>query len=304
MKVSVVVLTYNHEKYLEKAIQSILNQDVDFEYEVLIGNDKSPDNTELILQKYSQNPRVKIYNREINLGATKNLLDLLKRSSGEYIAFLEGDDYWTDKNKLKKQVQVLDKNKDYSLCMSESYTVDENNSVIGEKKIEVSEINGVKELYFYRSGIPTGTILFRNIFFKTDEKLESLITASNIIGDLSLFSYLITKGKFYNLKEKMGAYRFITNSGTSYSAMNTYKQDLELEKVVKKVLEVVDEEKEFLELYLNRIRVKLLKNSKSYLKTLNWNERIELIKYIFFMPYYNLKYSNIKKEMRKNEKDR
>ncbi|MGL5316159.1 MAG: glycosyltransferase family 2 protein, partial [Peptostreptococcaceae bacterium] len=46
MKVSVVVLTYNHEKYLEKAIQSILNQDVDFEYEVLIGNDKSPDNTE------------------------------------------------------------------------------------------------------------------------------------------------------------------------------------------------------------------------------------------------------------------
>ncbi|MGL5902423.1 MAG: glycosyltransferase family 2 protein, partial [Cetobacterium sp.] len=163
MKVSIVLLTYNHEKYLEKAIDSILVQKTNFEYEVLIGNDKSPDNTKAILEKYSSNSKVKIYNRESNLGATKNLLDLFKKSKGEYIAILEGDDYWIDEEKLLKQVKILDENKQYSLCLTDSYTVNENSSIIGDKKIETSEIEGIKELYFYRSGIPTGTVLFRNI---------------------------------------------------------------------------------------------------------------------------------------------
>lgn len=305
MKISVVVLTYNHEKYLVECIESILNQELDCEYEVLIGNDKSPDNTKKILEKYKANEKIKIFNREENLGATKNLVDLLQKSQGEYIALLEGDDYWIDNKKLSKQINILEENKEYILCMTQSLTVDENSKVIGEKQITISEIDSIKKLFFYRGGIPTGTVVFRNVFRNiVDEKIKKLLTSSNIIGDLSLFSYLVSYGKFYNLKKKTSAYRYIINSGTSYSAMNSYKQDLELEKVVKGVLNFDKTDNKFLELYLNRIKYKLLKSNWRYLKILSSYEKINIFRYIILLPYYNLKYSNIKKEVRKNAENR
>ncbi|WP_281700331.1 glycosyltransferase [Cetobacterium somerae] len=305
MKISVVVLTYNHEKYLVECIESILNQELDCEYEVLIGNDKSPDNTKKVLEKYKTNEKIKIFNREENLGATKNLVDLLQKSQGEYIALLEGDDYWIDNKKLSKQINILEENKEYILCMTQSLTVDENSKIIGEKQIDISKIDSIKKLFFYRGGIPTGTVVFRNIFRNiVDEKAKALLTSSSIIGDLSLFSYLINYGKFYNLKEKTGAYRYVTNSGTSYSAMNSYKQELELEKVVKEILNFDKTDNKFLELYLNRIQYKLLKSNWRYLKILSFYGKINIFRYIIFLPYYNLKYSNIKKEVRKNEKNR
>lgn len=305
MKISVVVLTYNHEKYLVECIESILNQELDCEYEVLIGNDKSPDNTKKVLEKYKTNEKIKIFNREENLGATKNLIDLLQKSQGEYTALLEGDDYWIDNKKLSKQINILEENKEYILCMTQSLTVDENSKIIGEKQITISEIDSIKKLFFYRGGIPTGTVVFRNVFRNiVDEKVKKLLTSSNIIGDLSLFSYLVSYGKFYNLKKKTSAYRYIINSGTSYSAMNSYKQDLELEKVVKGILNFDKTDNKFLELYLNRIQYKLLKSNWRYLKILSFYEKINIFRYIIFLPYYNLKYSNIKKEVRKNEKNR
>lgn len=305
MKISIVVLTYNHDKYLTECIESILNQEIYDEYEILIGNDKSPDDTEKILEKYKKNERIKIYNRVENLGATKNLLDLLEKSQGEYIALLEGDDYWVDNKKLLKQIDILDKNKEYILCLTQSLTVDENSKIIGEKQISISKIDSIKKLFFYRGGIPTGTVVFRNVFKNTvDKEVQKLLTSSNIIGDLSLFSYLINYGNFYNLKEKTGAYRYITNSGTSYSAMNSYKQGLELEKVVKEILNYDKTDNEFLKLYLNRIQYKLLKNNWKYLKTLHLWEKIDIFKYIILLPYYNLKYSNIKKEVKKNEENK
>ena len=106
-KISVVMITYNHEKYIEKAVESVLMQKGDFELELLIGNDKSPDRTAEMLKKYEKDERVKIFNREQNMGATNNALDIEKKSIGDYIAFLEGDDYWITEDKLDKQLKIL-----------------------------------------------------------------------------------------------------------------------------------------------------------------------------------------------------
>lgn len=132
--ISILMITYNHEKYIEKAIESVLMQEGDFDFELLIGNDKSPDNTEKILEKYLDDKRIKIFNREKNLGALNNSWDLKLKAKGDYIAILEGDDFWTTKDKLQKQLEILEKNENVILCYTDSYKVDENNKLIGEKK--------------------------------------------------------------------------------------------------------------------------------------------------------------------------
>jgi glycosyltransferase involved in cell wall biosynthesis len=113
--VSVLMLTYNHEKYVGKAIESILIQNTDFLFELIIGEDFSTDSTREICLKFARNnpDKIKLLSSEQNLGMLPNFIRTLTACDGEYIAFCEGDDYWTDPLKLQKQVDFL---KDKSDC--------------------------------------------------------------------------------------------------------------------------------------------------------------------------------------------
>ena len=108
--VSVICPTYNHAPYIKKALDSILSQNVDFPYEILVGNDCSPDNSREILSDYEKKypSLIKVYNRERNLGPTKNGYDLYSRARGKYLITLELDDYWIDNDKLKKEFERCD----------------------------------------------------------------------------------------------------------------------------------------------------------------------------------------------------
>lgn len=119
IKISVVVTSYNHEKYIKECIDSILMQEgVDFE--LIIGDDHSQDNTRNILKEYQkQYPEaIKLLPLAENLGVTKNLKRCLKEATGDYIAICEGDDYWTDPHKLQKQATFLEKRKNCSMCFN------------------------------------------------------------------------------------------------------------------------------------------------------------------------------------------
>ena len=107
--VSIIVITYGQEKYIRQALDSIIMQKTNFKFEIIVGNDYSPDNTIEVLKEYRDNENYvfNIINREENIGATKNLYLCLKQAKGKYIAFLEGDDYWIDKNKLQKQFDYI-----------------------------------------------------------------------------------------------------------------------------------------------------------------------------------------------------
>jgi glycosyltransferase involved in cell wall biosynthesis len=115
--VSVLVMAYNHERYIEKAIESILSQKVDFSIEIVVGEDFSTDRTrQLVLQAAFKNRgvfRLLLYNR--NIGAHENQLALMRACKGKYIALLEGDDYWCDPLKLKTQIDFLETHLDYSM---------------------------------------------------------------------------------------------------------------------------------------------------------------------------------------------
>jgi glycosyltransferase involved in cell wall biosynthesis len=100
--VSICCITYNHEKYIERAIDGFLLQDTDFPFEIVIGNDCSTDRTTQILNSYeAMYPNiVKVIHNKKNIGMMKNFLQTLHACSGEYIAVCEGDDYWINRNKL------------------------------------------------------------------------------------------------------------------------------------------------------------------------------------------------------------
>ncbi len=114
MQVSVCMIAYNHEKYIEEAVKSVLEQDVSFEYEIVIGEDCSTDTTASILRELERKNlnRIKVIYRPANLGSKANFLNALSECKGEYVAFLEGDDYWTSNNKLQRQVDFLNRNRE------------------------------------------------------------------------------------------------------------------------------------------------------------------------------------------------
>ena len=118
MKVSVCITAFNIEQYIAKALDSVLSQKTDFDYEIVIGEDKSTDTTLSILKSYQNRypDKIRIIENEVNRGFMTNYINTIMACKGEYVAMLDGDDYWIDENKLKKQVLFMDNNLNYSLC--------------------------------------------------------------------------------------------------------------------------------------------------------------------------------------------
>ncbi|HMS23229.1 MAG TPA: glycosyltransferase [Candidatus Saccharibacteria bacterium] len=117
-KVSIVSISYNQEKYIRRTLEGFVRQKTNFRFEIIIGDDSSKDNTPRIIQEYTKKyPNMfKPILRKQNIGPQKNLYDVLRKSKAKYLAICEGDDYWTDSNKLQKQVDYLDSHIDCSLC--------------------------------------------------------------------------------------------------------------------------------------------------------------------------------------------
>ncbi len=117
-KVSVCMITYNHQDFIGQAIDSILMQRTNFPFELVIGEDKSPDGTrEVVLdyqRRYPEIVRLLLWRK--NAGMMQNCESTLEACRGEYVAFCEGDDYWTDPEKLQRQVDLLDSHPEMTLC--------------------------------------------------------------------------------------------------------------------------------------------------------------------------------------------
>ncbi len=162
--VSVCIFTYNYEKFLAQAIESVLAQKTDFPVEIVIGDDHSTDNTRLIAQEYADRYPGKfiLSFNETNIGGTRNWLRTMNRCSGKYIALLDGDDYFTDINKLQKQYSILEANP--NLVLSFHGVEEKYDDISGQDRIVVFE----KEIYtlgdFLEKGwfIRTGSTFFKN----------------------------------------------------------------------------------------------------------------------------------------------
>jgi glycosyltransferase involved in cell wall biosynthesis len=129
-KVSVCIITYRHANFIEKCLESIVNQMVNFDYEIILGEDYSQDETVQIVKRYADAyPNlIKAYVRQQNLGAKQNFLNCFLQCRGEYVIYIEGDDYWTDYRKLQKQADFLDTHLTASACFHNAEIIFEDGS--------------------------------------------------------------------------------------------------------------------------------------------------------------------------------
>src|SRR5262245_63387032 len=130
MMVSVIVVTYNHERYIVQALDTVLSQEAPFEFEVLLSEDCSTDRTREIVLHYSRlyPDRIRLFLSERNLNTNKVTLRALRAARGTYVALLDGDDYWTSREKLARQVQFLHSHPEYALCFNNGIQFWENGS--------------------------------------------------------------------------------------------------------------------------------------------------------------------------------
>jgi glycosyltransferase involved in cell wall biosynthesis len=119
-EVSVVMVTYNHERYLAEAIEGVVRQETSFPIELLIGEDCSTDRTREIALSYQKRfpEMIRVITSEHNVGAGENLARLIAATRGKYVCSCEGDDYWCDLEKLQRQIDFLKNNPEYGMCYS------------------------------------------------------------------------------------------------------------------------------------------------------------------------------------------
>lgn len=229
--ISITVPAYNHEQYIVRALDSILMQKTQYSYEVLVGEDCSTDGTRKRIQEWErQHPGVfSIFYREKNLNKTDrpNAIDLLLRTRGKYVITLEGDDYWTDPNKLEKQASFLEAHPEYYAVAHNCIVVDETSEPNGEKYPECKDAEYT--LRHFASDILPGqytTVMSRN-YWRDEAFDKSLILRRAGPGDRRIAFSILCQGRIYCIQETMSAYRHITKGGSSYSANHRYQYDRE-----------------------------------------------------------------------------
>ncbi len=217
------MLTYRHEKFLRQSVEAVLNQQTDFEFELILANDNSPDNTDAVVEKIKQNhpqaQRLRYYRNSTNLGVMPNSRKALEMVRGEYFATCESDDYWSDPSKLQKQVEFLDAHPDYSICFhnarieyfedfgskdsdflrSELHEDDLLNPWKEQKTFGIEDLIGEDEIWF----MATASLMIRsNAFFPFPDWLEKSKS-----GDIPILILSAKNGKIGYLPEVMAVYR-------------------------------------------------------------------------------------------------
>ena len=201
---SILCITYNHDKFIGEAIDSWLEQKIDFQIEIIIGDDCSTDNTVLEIKKYlKSNNYIKLIERSKNIGFMNNFIDTYKQCNGKYIAICEGDDYWSDKNKLQMQVDFLENNKDYVLTHTNVFTLNNENKLSQLKPDNYCSKNNI----YNKNEISTLTAVFRNFNIDFSEKWSQFMMA-----DWPLWISLSEKGRLKYFGKITGVYR-INNTG-------------------------------------------------------------------------------------------
>jgi len=125
VKYSLVIVAYNHEKFIAQALEGILSQIVNFKYEIIVGDDHSTDATIDIVESYVKKypDRITLMKTDQNGGLFKNAMRILRVCRGEYLSMMDGDDSWTNAGKLQRQVDFLDNNKEYAGCFHDAEIV-------------------------------------------------------------------------------------------------------------------------------------------------------------------------------------
>jgi glycosyltransferase involved in cell wall biosynthesis len=243
MKVTVIVLTYNHEKYIAEALNSVLMQETSFKYDVVVIEDCSTDRTrDIVIDFRSRFPdTVRLLLSERNRDAFLAWGKVVESAQGEYVALLDGDDYWTSPYKLQKQVDYLDSHRECALChhnvieLYEDGSPEPHNHHPPDQK-EISTLDDLWQTNF----ISTCSAMLRRDPVNNLPKWFMNLPW----GDWGLFALAARKGNIGYLNEVMGVHR-VHDVGL-WSGLNNiqrHKQVIKFYKVMDKGLDLAYHEK-------------------------------------------------------------
>jgi len=251
-KVSVVTITYGHQDYIIETIKGVLKQNYTGKIEFIISNDNSPDDTDQVISDFfksieiPQNFEINYINHATNIGVMPNFYDALTKASGDYIALCDGDDYWTDENKLQKQIDFLEENEDYVL-VGHNVRIFENetNETINSSFPFTNSIKPSKNYIFLDNYIPALSIVFKNKY----EIPKWLLGCK--IGDYPLILFLEQFGQIGFIDDIMASYR--SNSGYHSSLDKNKKNQLFLQSI-----EIVKQNISLTKTQLNNLNYQIL----------------------------------------------
>lgn len=214
-KVSIVMCTYNGEKFLKEQMESIVNQTYPI-YELIIQDDCSTDDTYSILQKYSERyPYIYVYQNDENLGVNRNFFSAMKKVSGDYIAISDQDDIW-ELDKIENQVNSIGDNL-LSFCFSRPFATEKDVFIHFDSRIP----NYALERFIYVGGIPGHTILFKRKFLEILDKMK--IENYNMTYDRLLSMLAASYGKIHFCDKILVNHRRHINAVT-YTPPNNYRK--------------------------------------------------------------------------------
>ena len=209
---SVMLITYNHEKFIRKALDSVFMQVCDFSVEINVIDDASKDRTQEIVKEYEERypGRINCYFNCVNVGHITTQLNTIRGFQtlrGRYFAILEGDDYWTDPLKLAKQVAFLEENAEFVACANKTLKVFDDNSRPPEHflpfKAFLRNVATIHDLIRMSGVFHLSSITYRNVFRQSPppclcDRYSCEVTINMLYGVF---------GKFYCLDEYMSVYR-------------------------------------------------------------------------------------------------
>ena len=228
IKLSITVMCFNQENFIKKTLDSVLQQDVDFNYEIIIGDDASSDKSQKIIQEYANKfPNIiKPILREKNVGHTSNYIDITKSCKGEYIAHIDGDDLMLP-GKLQKQVDYLDRHPKCSIIHHPVNLIDINGKFIGKSKLSKGTTGTINDIAV-KNRIVNSSNMFRNksldhYFYDMDKNLVHHDWLSHIIkaqyGTIDILPYYLGSYRVYK-QSIMHSTPFVRQCNSIFDAMN------------------------------------------------------------------------------------
>lgn len=225
---TVLVVSYNHEKYIRLALESIVSQKTKYKFKVHVFDDASTDGTANIIKEYAEKYSGKIipFIAQKNCGAQQNIWEAYKSVDTKYCAFLEGDDYWCDEEKLQLQIDALENNLDCSYCAHNTIYQNENDTYRKKEDGAIMVYNRNvrntgkydKDDFILLYGAGWINHINSRVIRMDCVDLDALTDKEDFLYDNAQFFYLLSRGKVYFIQRIMSVYNM--NMSSSFTSMH------------------------------------------------------------------------------------
>lgn len=267
-KVSIVMSSYNHERFIEKCIESVIHQTFQ-DWEFIIFDDCSTDNTYQIAKKY-ENKKIKVYKSPYNRGMVQNNNEAIKLSKGQYVSHLNSDDFW-DSAKLEKQVGFLDKNSTYAAVFTDINLINEQDKIISDtnftsfRKKFVTEsrdrFQWLNYWFYYGNCLCYTSSLIRKECFN---KIGLYNPAYIVLLDFDMWIRICMAGyEIYVLQEKLTNFRLLNKDKNLGKSQNKFLSYVETGNVINNYLNIKNKD-EFSRIFPEYNKDKLKNNEMKY----------------------------------------